>query len=285
MAPAVRYLRRKKKVSILTLINMEIHKNILSLQMFREGGPECPPCLWNNFSTECSVCLIIYILILYSLQKGDVQGTTEWMSYTDRGLSEGGETSSKRALWCVFPKNDGSLPSLCERQGKARDLLQDGFVKIFTSMDSYTGSGSFEGWMRKIFVNCALEYLRKSDVLREATDLDNTAELIQPDSSAISDMSAAELMNLVKELPVGFRTVFNMFAIEGYSHKEISEMLNITESTSRSQYTRAKQLLQRRINALYWDKMSKKERDIWDDAIRSKLEDFEMDTLPGDWEL
>ena len=131
------------------------------------------------------------------------------------------------------------------------DLLQDGFVKIFTSMDSYTGSGSFEGWMRKIFVNCALEYLRKSDVLREATDLDNTAELIQPDSSAISDMSAAELMNLVKELPVGFRTVFNMFAIEGYSHKEISEMLNITESTSRSQYTRAKQLLQRRINALY----------------------------------
>ena len=80
---------------------------------------------------------------------------------------------------------------------------------------------------------------------------DNTAELIQPDSSAISDMSAAELMNLVKELPVGFRTVFNMFAIEGYSHKEISEMLNITESTSRSQYTRAKQLLQRRINALY----------------------------------
>ena len=67
------------------------------------------------------------------------------------------------------------------------------FVKIFTSMDSYTGSGSFEGWMRKIFVNCALEYLRKSDVLREATDLDNTAELIQPDSSAISDMSAADV--------------------------------------------------------------------------------------------
>ena len=79
----------------------------------------------------------------------------------------------------------------------ARDLLQDGFMKIFTSMDSYTGSGSFEGWMRKIFVNCALEYLRKSDVLREGTDLDNTAELIQPDGSAIWDMFAAELMNLV----------------------------------------------------------------------------------------
>lgn len=133
----------------------------------------------------------------------------------------------------------------------ARDLLQDGFVKVFTGLDSYAGSGSFEGWMRRIFVNCALEYLRRSDVLREATDLENTAELIHPDSSAISDLSAAELMRLVSELPTGFRTVFNMFAIEGYSHKEIGEMLGITESTSRSQYTRAKQLLQRRINALY----------------------------------
>ena len=133
----------------------------------------------------------------------------------------------------------------------ARDLLQDGFVKVFTSMDSYSGIGSFEGWMRKIFVNCALEYLRKSDVLRESTDLDNTAELIQPDASAISNMSAAELMQLVQELPAGFRTVFNLFAIEGYSHKEISDMLNITESTSRSQFTRAKQMLQKRINALY----------------------------------
>ena len=130
----------------------------------------------------------------------------------------------------------------------ARDLLQDGFVKVFTSMDSYSGIGSFEGWMRKIFVNCALEYLRKSDVLRESTDLDNTAELIQPDASAISNMSAAEVM---QELPAGFRTVFNLFAIEGYSHKEISDMLNITESTSRSQFTRAKQMLQKRINALY----------------------------------
>lgn len=133
----------------------------------------------------------------------------------------------------------------------ARDLLQDGFVKVFTSLATYTGSGSFEGWMRKIFVNCALEYLRKSDVLREAADLDHTAELIHPDSSAVSDLSAAELMQLVGELPAGFRTVFNLFAIEGYSHKEIGEMLSITESTSRSQFTRARQLLQRRINVLY----------------------------------
>jgi RNA polymerase sigma-70 factor (ECF subfamily) len=133
----------------------------------------------------------------------------------------------------------------------ARDLLQDGFVKIYTSVDSYTGSGSFEGWMRKIFVNCALEYLRKSDALREAIDLDSTAELINPDSSAVSNMSADELRTLISELPAGFRTVFNLFAIEGFSHKEIGELLHINESTSRSQYTRAKQLLQRKIYILY----------------------------------
>ena len=90
---------------------------------------------------------------------------------------------------------------------------------------------------------CVWSILRKSDVLREAVDLDNTVELVHPDSSAISDMSAVELMKLVQELPAGFRTVFNLFAIEGYSHKEISEMMNITESTSRSQFTRAKQVI------------------------------------------
>jgi RNA polymerase sigma-70 factor (ECF subfamily) len=133
----------------------------------------------------------------------------------------------------------------------ARDLLQDGFVKVYSSIDSYSGVGSFEGWMRKIFVNCALEYLRKSDVLREAIDLDNTTELANPDSSVVSNMSANELLTLIGELPTGFRMVFNLFAIEGFSHKEIGELLNITESTSRSQYTRAKQLLQRKIQTLY----------------------------------
>lgn len=133
----------------------------------------------------------------------------------------------------------------------ARDLLQDGFVKVFTSLASYAEAGSFEGWMRKIFVNTALEHLRKSDVLRDAVDLDNTAEPVQSDNSVISQMSAAELMQIVNALPAGFRTVFNLFAVEGYSHREIGEMLHITESTSRSQYTRAKQMLQHRINDRY----------------------------------
>ncbi|CAK7072248.1 RNA polymerase sigma factor [Parabacteroides sp. APC149_11_2_Y6] len=163
-----------------------------------------------------------------------------------------GERLAQKELYDTYSRK---MMGVCLRyvndRETARDLLQDGFVKVFTSMDSYTGLGSFEGWLRKIFVNCALEYLRKSDVLREAADLDNSAELVNPDSSVISEMSAAELMKLVQQLPAGFRAVFNLFAIEGYSHKEIGEMLDITESTSRSQFTRAKQLLQRQINTMY----------------------------------
>ncbi len=134
----------------------------------------------------------------------------------------------------------------------ARDLLQDGFVKVFTSLDTYTGSGVFDAWIRKIFVNGALEYLRRGDVLREASDWDSIAEPVESFSvSAVSELSAAELMKLVQELPAGFRAVFNLFAIEGYSHREIAEMMNITESTSRSQYTRARQLLQKRVKELF----------------------------------
>ena len=173
----------------------------------------------------------------------------------EQQLIEGCRKGDQRAQQELYNQYSRKMMGVCLRyvndRETARDLLQDGFVKVFTNIETYSGVGSFGGWMRKVFVNCALEYLRKSDVLREATDLDNTAELIQPNASAISDLSVAELMKLVGELPVGFRTVFNMFAIEGYSHREIAEMLSITESTSRSQYTRAKQLLQRKINALY----------------------------------
>ena len=115
---------------------------------------------------------------------------------------------------------------------------------------SFEGSGSFEGWMRRIFVNTALEYLRKNDILKESVEIDNTEILQEVDYSAIERISADELMELIAELPPGFRTVFNMFVIEGYSHKEIGDALGITESTSRSQLTRAKRLLQKKLEEL-----------------------------------
>jgi RNA polymerase sigma-70 factor (ECF subfamily) len=164
-----------------------------------------------------------------------------------------GERLAQKELYDTYSRK---MMGVCLRYASdretARDLLQEGFVKVFSAINSYSGTGSFEGWMRKVFVNCALEYLRKADVMKDAVELDHTYyQATDSSPSAIADMSARELLNLVQELPSGFRTVFNLFAIEGFSHKEISEMLHITESTSRSQYTRAKQLLQRRINELY----------------------------------
>lgn len=132
----------------------------------------------------------------------------------------------------------------------ARDLLQEGFVKIFTSMHSYAGTGSLEGWMRMIFVNGALEHLRKADILRNSADIGSVNEQLGEDENVISKLSAEELMNLIGKLPDGFRTVFNLYAIEGYSHKEIAEMLHITESTSRSQYVRARQWLQEQLKLI-----------------------------------
>ncbi|MDR1557229.1 MAG: sigma-70 family RNA polymerase sigma factor [Tannerellaceae bacterium] len=172
----------------------------------------------------------------------------------EQQLIEGCRKGNRLAQKELYDTYSRRMMGVCLRyvsdRETARDILQDGFVKVFTAIDSYTGMGSFEGWMRKIFVNCALEYLRKSDVLRDAVDLEHISVISSHEHSVIAEMSARELMNLVQELPVGFRTIFNLFAIEGFSHKEISEMLAITESTSRSQYTRAKQLLQRKIKEL-----------------------------------
>ncbi len=131
----------------------------------------------------------------------------------------------------------------------ARDLLQEGFIKVFTNLTAFQYNGSFEGWMRKIFVNTSLEYLRKNDLLREAIDIDNGYSITaETDYSVIEELSANDLLKLINELPHGFRVIFNMYAIEGYSHKEIADTLGITESTSRSQLTRARQLLQKRLS-------------------------------------
>lgn len=174
---------------------------------------------------------------------------------TEEQLIEGCKRGQRQAQKELYDNYSRKMMGVCLRYSgdreTARDLLQDGFVKVFGSIGSFSGLGSFEGWMRRIFVNCALEYLRRNDVLRESADLDSTAELVNPDHTTISMMSAQEIMKVIGELPVGFRTVFNLFAIEGYSHKEIGELLGITESTSRSQLTRAKQILQKKINELF----------------------------------
>jgi RNA polymerase sigma-70 factor (ECF subfamily) len=136
----------------------------------------------------------------------------------------------------------------------AEDVLQDGFVTLFTKLDSFSGIGSFEGWARKIFVNTALMSLRKSDVLKDTGDIEEARGVIGDQVSAVQEIGYKELVRLVGELPAGFRTVFNMYVVEGYSHKEIGEALGISENTSRSQLQRARTLLQSKIKKLTDDR-------------------------------
>ena len=122
----------------------------------------------------------------------------------------------------------------------ARDVLHDGFITLFSKLDTYKGEGSFEGWARRIFITASLMYLRKNDILKHADQLEEAGERVPYDSGIVEQMDARTLMDLVQEMPAGFRTVFNMYAVEGYSHQEIAMELGITEGGSRSQLSRAK---------------------------------------------
>lgn len=132
----------------------------------------------------------------------------------------------------------------------AEDILQEGFITLFMRLDSYKGDGSFEGWARRIFVTTALMELRKKDALKMSDELDTVRGMKADLPSQGENIGYKELMKLVMELPAGFRTVFNMYAVEGYSHKEIADMLGISESTSRTQFSRARALLQSRIKEI-----------------------------------
>ena len=133
----------------------------------------------------------------------------------------------------------------------AQDVLQDGMVKIFTKLPEYSGKGSFEGWMRRIIVNTCLDQIRKNQKLKLDVSIDKEEYKLSINANILENLSANELMEEIKKMPPGYRVVFNMFAIEGYSHQEISEKLGVKESTSKSQYLRARAYLKERIENIY----------------------------------
>lgn len=131
---------------------------------------------------------------------------------------------------------------------EARDVLQEGYIKIFTNLHTFNGVGSFEGWMRRIVVNTALEKHRNRYYLNKVDDFDSIAEPTDtPVDVDFSGLEAEDLLEFILELPPKYRMVFNLYAIEGYSHKEISAMLGITEGTSKSNLSRARQILQKKV--------------------------------------
>jgi len=133
----------------------------------------------------------------------------------------------------------------------AKDILHEGFIKIFNKIDTYSGEGALGGWMRRIFVTTALEFLRDNYFHGYMDIIDYEEKLETDDTSVVEKLSADEILKCISELPKGYQLVFNMYAIEGYSHAEIAKMLNIKEGTSRSQFAHARQLLQHKIQKLY----------------------------------
>ncbi len=126
---------------------------------------------------------------------------------------------------------------------EAEDVLQEGFIKIFNKIGSFRGEGSFEGWIRRIFVNTAIEQFRKKTYLKPITETEeNTVE--GKYLSVLDTLAEKDIIQLVQQLSPGYRTVFNMYVIEGYTHKQIAELLGISEGTSKSQLSRAKLILQ-----------------------------------------
>lgn len=153
----------------------------------------------------------------------------------------------------LFQRFSGKLLSVCIRYTRhrmeAEDILQDAFIKIFKNLEKFEGKGSFEGWMRRIVVNTALKNYNKSSFQKEKIGLQDYEEgALDPD--VVASLHAEELMNVVSNLPAGYKAVFNLYVIEGYSHREIAEQLEIQESTSRSQLVKARKMLQSKITQL-----------------------------------
>jgi RNA polymerase sigma-70 factor (ECF subfamily) len=174
-----------------------------------------------------------------------------------------GNAKAQKQLYDKYaPKLFGVCLRYAIDHNMAEDFLQEGFIRIFLKIDSFEAKGSLEGWMRRIVVNTALEKLRKRDILKNSIDIDAVEQQSLMSNGSAKDYLVAEsddyseideqfpadaIFKIMKDMPIGFRTVFNLFAIEEYSHKEISAMLGITEGTSKSQYARARVWLQKRL--------------------------------------
>ena len=162
--------------------------------------------------------------------------------------AKGKRDAQKRLFDSLAPKMMAVCLRYMGNREDAEDVLQEGFVTLFTKLDSYNGSGSFEGWARKVFVNTALMHLRKNDVLGVSDDIEEARSLFTEEATPLQKMGYKELMDLISSLPPDARTVFNMYVVEGYSHKEIAATLGCTEATSRSKLQRARFQLQEMIS-------------------------------------
>ncbi len=167
---------------------------------------------------------------------------------TEEAILKGCLQNDPAAQRELYNRYSPKMLSVCYRfahnREDAEDMLQEGFIKIFSQMHTFGNRGAFEGWVRRIIVHTCINVLKKNKKFNESVDIIHATAVQVREESVPSIVQAKQIVECIRMLPIGYRTVLNLYAIEGYSHREIGTMLEIEESTSRSQYTRAKAMLE-----------------------------------------
>jgi RNA polymerase sigma-70 factor (ECF subfamily) len=167
---------------------------------------------------------------------------------TEEAILKGCLQNNPAAQRALYERYSPKMLSVCYRYAHSRedaeDMLQEGLIKVFSQIHTFESRGSLEGWVRRIVVHTCINNLKKNKRFNESVDLIHASSLQVREESIPSIIQAKEVVECIRMLPIGYRTVLNLYAIEGFSHKEIAGMLDIEESTSRSQYTRAKTMLE-----------------------------------------
>ncbi len=171
---------------------------------------------------------------------------------TDIEIIERCKQGNKKAQKQLYKQYAASMYAICMRyassKDEAEDILQEGFIKIFTNISAYEEKGMFESWLKRIFINTAITIYHKNRKHRFHLDIDEAQDYLMPSTERENNtLTQEELLKIINSLPEGYRMVFNLFAIEGLKHKEIADLMNIDENTSKSQYSRARKIIQKKI--------------------------------------
>lgn len=172
--------------------------------------------------------------------------------YTTENLVIRCKANERKAQELLYKQFASKMLGVCLRYAtdrmEAEDMLQNGFIRVFQKIADYRGDGSFEGWVRRIMINSSIEYYRKHHKMLSMADFEHNGNEPSVNAVAIARLDANDLMGLIQQLSPGYRMVFNLYAIEGYSHKEIGEIIGISEGASKSQLSRARAILKQQIS-------------------------------------
>jgi RNA polymerase sigma factor (sigma-70 family) len=173
------------------------------------------------------------------------------LNAAEQHIIDGCKKGDRKAQEELYRKYKGPLFGICLRYARdyqeAEDILQEGFIAVYRDLYQYRPTGSFNGWLRRVVVNTALQHIRRSKKLFPVIDIHGIADNQESNEDFFAALHAKALIQMVQQLPDGYRAVFNLYVIEGYSHAEIAKMLEINESTSKSQLSRAKAVLRQMV--------------------------------------